>query len=676
MSWITNNEWLQPDEDNRIRWEHLRRFAENYRPFTRRLLVAGAVVFVGSLSAFAVPALFWGVQEAMMRGNSRLLLLCLLGMLGLRLFEVSLAYFVGVTRNWISTRLNRRLVLAYYRKILNLSVEDFMAFRQRTNLYQRIIDAMQITPQFTDFLVRGGQSAIMLVILTVVLATVSPIVLGVLALGAGAIVAQVALESGELRRLRKRTLAVNYPLVSKMIEVIDGLFTIKALSASVRVSSDVDELVTEKTDAEFAEFRAEARWAQAASAIRNSTLMIAMGTACVLLLNGKLEYAQVLALYVLGGLFLTPVVDLVVLFQNLSRLSVNVGKFYEVLDLQDEVEESRTAIAARRERAAAEAVEAAPALALAASTIGSGVVHANGNGVHANGNGVVHASGNGVLHVGGSGSGAYAGGDGGAPPSRIRSVVAPALYPPARARGHVQIRDMDFGYRGGAPVLTSVSLEILPGEKVALIGKSGVGKTTLMRLLLGFLQPQRGSIVVDGEDVTALLDKNAYRRQFGVVSQRDVLFGVSIRENLSFGLDEGVSDERMEEALRLVSLWDDVQRLKKGLDAKYGEDMFSGGQKQRFFIARALLRDPAIVLLDEPTSALDFQSEARVMEAIERLVGDRTTITIAHRLSTVRSADRVVVLEGGRIAASGTHAELQETNEYYQALCEYNSFMV
>ena len=675
MSWITNNEWLQPDEDNRIRWGHLRRFAENYRPFTRRLLLAGVVVFVGSLAAFAVPALFWGIQDAMIENDSTRVLLCILGLLGLRLFEIGLGFFVSVTRNWISTRLNRRLVLAYYKKILNLSVEDFMAFRQRTNLYQRIIDAMQITPQFTDFLVRGGQSVIVLVIVTIAVAMVSPVVLGVLAVGAACIVAQVALESGQLRLLRKRTLAVNYPLVSKMIEVIDGLFTIKALSASVRVSSDVDELVTEKTNAEFAEFRAEARWAQIASAIRFSTLMIAMGTGCVLLLNGQLQYAQVLALYVLGGLFLGPVVELVVLFQNLSRLSINVGKFYEVLDLQDEVEESRTAIAARRERVLAEGggvieTTAAPALVAYAGGGGNG----NGNGADhgiAIGNGNGNGSGIGIGNGIGGGSGG--GGDGGAV-SRIRTLVAPSIYP--RTRGHIQIRDMDFGYRGHPPVLTSVNLEIHPGEKVALIGKSGVGKTTLMRLLLGFLQPQKGTILVDGEDVTQLLDKNAYRRQYGVVSQRDVLFGVSIRENLSFGLDERVSEERMEEALGLVSLWDDVQRLPKGLDSKYGEDMFSGGQKQRFFIARALLRDPAIVLLDEPTSALDFQSEARVMEAIERLVGDRTTITIAHRLSTVRSADRVVVLEGGRIQATGTHAELQATNEYYQALCEYNSFMV
>lgn len=644
MSWVVNNEWLKPDADNRIRWELLRRFAENYRPFSARLGAAVGVVFLGSLTAFAIPALFMAMQLALTSRKTPLFLACLLGLLALRLCEAAISFFVGVTRSWISTRLNRRLVLQYYRKILNLSVEDFIAFRQRTNLYQRIIDAMQVTPQFTDFLVRGGQAAITLTIVTVVIATVSPLVLGVLAVGGAALAAQVVLESGELRLCRQRTLAANYPLVSKMIEVIDGLFTIKALSASVRVSSDVDELVKEKTDAEFAEFRTEARWLQIAGGIRGCTLLIALGTACLLLIDSRLAYSDVLALYVLGSLFLAPVADLVVLYQNLSRLSINVGRFYEVLDLQDEAEESRSAVAARRELVLAGAGAGSRELVTAVASAG---------------------------RIGGGPAGrAGAGG------LLTASRVAPALFPATARRGHVVIRGLEFGYRGHPPVLSDIDLEIHPGERVALIGKSGVGKTTLTRLLLGFLQPQRGTIEVDGEDVTALLDKNVYRRKFGVVSQRDVLFSVSIRENLAFGLQAGVPEERMEEALRLVGLWDGVAGLPGGLDARYGPDMFSGGQKQRFFIARALLRNPDIVLLDEPTSALDFQSEARVMEAIERLVGDRTTITIAHRLSTVRSADRVVVLEDGRVQASGTHAELLASNAYYQALCEYNSFVV
>jgi ATP-binding cassette, subfamily B, bacterial len=161
-----------------------------------------------------------------------------------------------------------------------------------------------------------------------------------------------------------------------------------------------------------------------------------------------------------------------------------------------------------------------------------------------------------------------------------------------------------------------------------------------------------------------------------VVSQQDVLFGVSMRENLSFGLETAVPDREVESALAMVGLDDDIRRLSEGLDTVYSDDLFSGGQKQRLFIARALLRQPSIVLLDEPTSALDFESEAKVMEALELLVAGKTTITIAHRLSTVRNSDRVVVLDEGRVRSIGTHHELHERDTYYRALCDYNSFMV
>ena len=177
-------------------------------------------------------------------------------------------------------------------------------------------------------------------------------------------------------------------------------------------------------------------------------------------------------------------------------------------------------------------------------------------------------------------------------------------------------------------------------------------------------------------DVGSLTDKNEFRRQFGMVSQHDFFFNMTIKENMLFGLSEQRSDEEITRALQLVNLWDDVTKLDQGLLATYSDNLFSGGQKQRFFIARSLLRNPVIVLLDEPTSALDFENEAQVIRAIEILAGNRTTITIAHRLSTVRSSDRVLVLNDKRIVAAGTHEELLLSNDYYRALCQYNSFIL
>ncbi|HEX2094201.1 MAG TPA: ABC transporter ATP-binding protein [Longimicrobiaceae bacterium] len=656
MSWIKNNEWLSPDVDHRVRWSEIGRFLANYRPFRTRLALTGLLVLIGSFPAFLIPVIFWKLQTALLFRDARLLALGLLGFLAISLIEVLTTCLVRIIRSRISTLLNRELVLQYYRKVLNLSVEDFIAFRQRTNLFQRVIDAMSITPQFTDVLVRGGQSAIVVVVVAAVIATLSPIVFGVLLVGAALLFAYVLLQAQQLRVLRQRALALNYPLVGKMTEIINGLLTIKALAASVRVTSDISQLVDGKTDADYREAVQDVRASQVAQAIRTVTLVFAVGASCVLMMDGVLTFADLVSLFVLANLFLQPVTDLAMLYQLLSRLSVNVANYYEVLDLQDEAEETRVAVASRGALAAgaqarpfenvrAPAAREVRVLSLVGGESGSGPEEA------------------GVLGRAGMEDYTRSAGDGGGQPG-------------SRGLGHIVFQDLEFAYRGGPTILSGVNLEIFPGERISLIGRSGVGKTTLFRLLLGFLQPRSGTILVDGTDVSALVDKNAYRQQFGVVSQQDALFGVSIRENLMFGLEAAIPDERIEQALRMVNLWEDIQRMSDGLETMYSAEALSGGQKQRFFIARALLRRPNIVLLDEPTSALDFQNEGLVVDAINRLVGGKTTLTIAHRLSTVRNSDRVVVLDEGTIRATGTHDELYQLDDYYRALCEYNSFMV
>jgi ABC-type bacteriocin/lantibiotic exporter with double-glycine peptidase domain len=662
MNWITNNEWLKPDADNRVRWDQLGRFLRNYRPFRARLLGAGALVLLGSSTVFLIPLIFRAMQRAVVERSVSLLAWALLGFLAANLFEAATSYGVRMARVRVSTSLNRELVLQYYRKILNLAVEDFIAFRQRTNLFQRLIDAMLITDQFSDTLIRGAQGVVVVAVTAAVIGLLSPAVLAVLAVGTLLLFAYTLSQSEKLKALHQRTLSLNYPLVGKMTEIIDGLFIIKALSASVRVTSDVLHLVDGKRDAEYREFSADVASQQITQALRSAVQVAAVGAACLLMMQGSLTFADVVALYVLSNLLLGPVAELAARYHGLSKLSVNVASFYEVLNLQDEADEVRAAVAARDGLDAGEGGAALPAGAGdegAPAVQVFAVAHPAGNG---NGNG----NGKGVEHARA------------AEPLAVATAVLPAPRFEAEERGvgHIHFQGLDFAYRGGEMVLRGVELEIHPGEHVALIGKSGVGKTTMIRLLLGFLQPQRGALAVDGVDITRLADKNAYRRRFGVVSQRDVFFGVSLRENLTFGLHEAVDDERIEDAVRMVNLGDAVDRFDRGLDTQYSDDLFSGGEKQRLFIARALLRRPDIVVMDEPTSALDFESERKVMEALERLAGEKTTITIAHRLSTVQSCDRVVLIEGGTVAASGTHRELYETSDYYRSLCEYNSFMM
>ena len=251
----------------------------------------------------------------------------------------------------------------------------------------------------------------------------------------------------------------------------------------------------------------------------------------------------------------------------------------------------------------------------------------------------------------------------------IRNPVNPVILSEP-ARGRIDIEDITFHYasRPDTPALDSFSLKIMPGEKVALVGPSGAGKSTLFQLLLRFYDPQKGNICFDGADLRNV-SPSELRQRMALVPQDPVIFGSDAWENIRFGF-ENVRDQEVLKAATAAHAKEFLDQLPDGFDTFLGERgvRLSGGQRQRIAIARAILRDPTLLLLDEATSALDAESERLVQDALEHLMQGRTSIIIAHRLATVQRVDRIVVMEQGRVVASGKHDELIAQGGLYARL--------
>jgi ATP-binding cassette subfamily B protein/subfamily B ATP-binding cassette protein MsbA len=229
----------------------------------------------------------------------------------------------------------------------------------------------------------------------------------------------------------------------------------------------------------------------------------------------------------------------------------------------------------------------------------------------------------------------------------------------------VQLENVTFGYEPGQPVLRGVSLAAYPGRILAIVGATGAGKSTLVYLVPRFFDPWQGRVLVDGHDVRDLRLKSL-RDQVSLVLQEPFLFPISIADNIAYGRPNA-SRKEIEAVARAAHAHEFIERLPQTYDTLIGERgaTLSGGERQRLAIARALLKDAPILILDEPTSALDGETERLVLEALERLMRNRTTLIIAHRLSTIRRADRIVLLANGQIAESGTHEELLSRGDLY-----------
>lgn len=252
-----------------------------------------------------------------------------------------------------------------------------------------------------------------------------------------------------------------------------------------------------------------------------------------------------------------------------------------------------------------------------------------------------------------------------------RSEVAdrPKARPAPPFRGQIEFRNVSFGYEPGKPILQDVNLTIAPGEKVALVGTSGAGKSTLMSLVPRLYDPTRGSVCIDGEDIRTHTAKSV-RAQIGLVFQDALLFSGSVADNIRFGRPDATDDETIA-AARLAGAHEFIQRLPEGYATPVAErgTTLSGGQKQRIAIARAVLRRTPILLMDEPTSSLDLESELSLLDGLRRAAEGKTVLFIVHRLTLARFADRVIVLDRGRVVEQGAPAELRARDSRYARMC-------
>jgi ATP-binding cassette subfamily B protein len=258
----------------------------------------------------------------------------------------------------------------------------------------------------------------------------------------------------------------------------------------------------------------------------------------------------------------------------------------------------------------------------------------------------------------------------------VPEVTDGPLPAPAAVQGALSVRGLSFAY-GARQVLADVTIDVPAGRSLAVVGRTGSGKSTLAQLLARLLPTPPGAVLIDGQDVCAL-PLGAVRRSIGYAQQDAFLFSTTVARNIGFSLDEcesAPSTARIREAAREAQVLDEVLRLPEQFDTVVGERgvQLSGGQKQRIALARALIREPKVLVLDDPLSAVDARTEAAILEAIERQAQSRTVVLVTHRVSAAARCDRIVVLDEGRIIASGTHAELVAAGGLYAAFAEEQS---
>jgi len=563
-----------------------RRFLPIMRPYRAMVGEVFAASLLLSILGLGIPMFTQMVIDRVLVNRSVDLLNMLLGgMLLVAVFQAMIKSVRQLLLVHVSIRADARLIGDFFRQVFRLPMR-FFDLRRVGDVVSRVSENRKIRAAMAGTIPGVALDATLAIGYFAVLAWYSPsltlVVLAVLPVFAGLTFAFTpALRRNEKEQFARRTDATTY-----LIESVTGMSTVKAMAIEPQVRWRLESLYIDSLLAARRGAHLTTGYSGLATLVQTTAAVIFLWYGAHQVMNHAMTAGQLLAFVAIAGNVVTPIVNLIVAWDELQEVRNAVDRLNDVFESAPEEDNGRT------------------------------------------------------------------------------------LLTPSRLQGRICLENVTFSYKGDEDelALTEVNLDIAAGETVALVGRSGSGKSTLARLILGLYEPTRGRITLDGNDLRTI-SRAALRRRMGVVPQEIFLFSGTIRENIAVGEPE-VSFEEVVEAARRAGAHEFISEMGMGYDTKVGERgmSLSGGQRQRIALARALLRNPDLLILDEATSSLDNISDRAIQRNLEQAAAGRTTLVIAHRLSTVRYADRIVVMDAGRIVEEGTHEQLLRCGGLYTTL--------
>jgi ABC-type multidrug transport system fused ATPase/permease subunit len=504
-------------------------------------------------------------------------------LMAVQLAQTSITIWTNMARRRFDLFANAPVILNFYEKVQSLPMAVFKKFMHTGEIYQRVIDSLELNRVVADVVTRIALVTLRLVVLIGVIAWLDPVA-GLLVLIMTSVYAAMhRYVTPRARRYQEATLLSNSPLTNALFDGLNKIRTIKALGAKQQVMDGLKVKLQDNIDSQLRYLQFSSKVGLLNGNITHVLKSALMAYVAWGAMVGRTELSVGLALIFLIQQVFEPMKSFIEMFVDVSRSLIILDRYYAVLGEPSECVEEESAT---------------------------------------------------PLHL-----------DGACP---------------------VSFENVSFAY-GKKNVLRNLDLHIPAGKRVALVGRSGAGKSTIMNLVLGLYRPHEGRVLVNGTDL-ADIDLTRFRKQVGVVLQEEYIFPGTVRENVTFGLDRLVTDEMVVDALEAAELWQRFANTPEKLKTVLQDGALSGGELQRLILARAFLRNPALLVFDEPTSSMDMETEARIQASMDRLLSGRTSLTIAHRLSTIMKSDLIYIIDDGAVVEQGTHDQLVLNGGYYAAL--------